>query len=51
MQAIRLSRGRFAVVDDEDFPRIAGSRWSFKPERNGIEGYAVRNGIIDGNRR
>src|ERR1043165_1625319 len=51
MQRIPLSQGQFAIVDDEDFPLLADFRWSYHAERNGGQGYAVRNGKVDGKRR
>lgn len=41
MKKIKLSRGFSAIVDDEDYERIAMYNWSIKPQGNG---YAVRKG-------
>lgn len=44
MQKIPLSRGHFALVDDEDYPHVSQYKWTFD------NGYAVR-GIRLANRR
>lgn len=31
MKQVPLSRGQFAVVDDEDFDTVAPFKWSVKP--------------------
>ncbi len=36
MKKIRLSNGRFALVDDKDFDRVNAFRWYFHPD-----GYAI----------
>ena len=43
MQEIPLSQGRVARVDDEDYDRLSLSCWSFRRERGGWDGYAVRS--------
>lgn len=42
MRQIRLSRGVFATVDNEDYPKLAGFKWSVKPSEHGAM-YAVTN--------
>ncbi len=42
MRRIRLSRGLFATVDDEDYPKLVGFKWSVKPSEHGGM-YAVTN--------
>src|SRR3990167_857965 len=37
MKRLMLSRGKFALVDDEDFKQLSKWKWSFSPP-----GYAVR---------
>ena len=45
MKTISLSRGSFALVDDEDYGRISSHNWWCHSE-----GYAVRQQTIDGKR-
>jgi hypothetical protein len=51
MQQIQLSQGRFALVDDRDYPLLSDFRWCYRPERNGKQGYAVRHRKVDGKDR
>jgi hypothetical protein len=51
MQTILLSQNQVAVVDDQDFPQLAGFRWCYRAERNGKQGYAVRHVKVDGKDR
>jgi len=51
MQQIPLSQGRFALVDDADYPLLSEFRWCYRPERGGRQGYAVRNTNVGGKRR
>ena len=44
MQQIRLSQGKIAVLDDDDFERLSHFRWFYRRERNFNIGYAVRHG-------
>ena len=47
MKEVELTRGYVAVVDDEDFERIAASKWSVL--LTPTSGYAVRNApTVDG---
>lgn len=41
MKQIPITQGRFAIVDDEDFERIAAHSWAINPQGTG---YAVRKG-------
>ena len=50
-QQLPLSQNRFALVDDADFPALSRSRWSYRAERRGSQGYAVRAVKIDGKYR
>jgi hypothetical protein len=43
MQQIPLSQGQIALVDDEDFDRIAQYHWCYRGERNSGQGYAIRH--------
>jgi hypothetical protein len=47
MQFIELSQDQIAVLDDEDFTRLSIFHWSYRGERNGRPGYAVRH-VKDG---
>lgn len=47
-QQLPLSQNRFALIDDADFPTLSQSRWSYRSERNGNQGYAVRTIRVDG---
>ena len=51
MQHIPLSQGQFALVDDEVFPLLSEFRWSYRAERDGRQGYAVRHHKVDGRDR
>lgn len=42
-------RGRFAIVDDQDFPRLSKYRWFFQKRIDG-SGYAYRNATVNGKR-
>lgn len=50
-QQLSLTQNQFAIVDDEDFPALSQSRWCYRPERNGKQGYAVRTVWVDGKAR
>lgn len=49
MKKIKLSQGKFALVDDDDFEHLSQWRWYFQPSRNG-NGYAVRRTYIKNNK-
>ena len=51
MQQIPLSQGKFALVDDADYPLLSEFRWCYRPERNGKQGYAVRHARTNGKDR
>jgi HNH endonuclease len=51
MQHIPLSQGQVALVDDADYPLLADFRWSYRPERGGKQGYAVRHTKVEGKDR
>lgn len=38
MRRIKLSRGKYSIVDDEDFEKVSQFKWTF-----GTNGYAFRN--------
>jgi hypothetical protein len=40
-KSIPLSRGKFAIIDDEDYDEISKHKWSFHPR-----GYAFRPSIL-----
>src|ERR1700730_848573 len=50
MQQIPLSQGKFALVDDNDYPLLSEFRWCYRGEK-GKEGYAVRHAKVDGKDR
>ena len=50
MQQIPLSQGKFALVDDADFPLLSEFRWCYRGEM-GKEGYAVRHARTNGKDR
>jgi hypothetical protein len=43
MKKIPLTRGKFALVDDEDYEWISQYKWTWVEVRKGYPGYAVRN--------
>jgi hypothetical protein len=51
MQEIPLSQGQVALVDDADYPLLSDFRWSYRAERDGRQGYAVRHNRADGKDR
>jgi hypothetical protein len=51
MQRIPLSQNQVAIVDDADYPLLADFRWSYRSERDGRQGYAVRHVKVDGKDR
>src|SRR4051794_31497544 len=51
MRQLPVGQNHFALVDDEDFPRLSRYHWMYRPERDGNPGYAVRNIKVDGRRR
>jgi hypothetical protein len=51
MRQIRLSQGQSVLVDDEDFPELSRFKWSYRAERHGKQGYAVRHWKVDGRDR
>src|ERR1700677_203384 len=44
MQQIKLTQGKIAVLDDDDYERLRNFKWFYRGERNGNLGYAVRHG-------
>ena len=51
MQHIPLSQNQVALVDDADYPLLSEFRWSYRAERDGRQGYAVRHHKVDGKDR
>ena len=51
MQQIPLSQGKTALVDDDLFALLSETKWCYRGERNGAQGYAVRHAMIDGKDR
>jgi hypothetical protein len=51
MYEIPLPQGQFALVDDQDFPLFSQSRWCYRAERDGRQGYAVRHVKVGGKDR
>jgi hypothetical protein len=51
MNRISLSQGQSVLVDDDDYPQLSGFKWSYRAERNGSQGYAVRHWKVDGKDR
>lgn len=46
MREITLSKGKVAIVDDEDFERVSQFNWYASQEsRNGLKCYAVRRAL------
>src|SRR3954470_18370465 len=50
-QHLPLSQNQFAIVDDTDFPTLSRSKWCYRAERGGAQGYAVRTVKMDGKSR
>src|SRR5262249_10800854 len=50
-QRIPLSQGKFAIVDDKDYPLLSEFKWCYRGERNHKHGYAVRHVKTDGKDR
>ncbi len=48
MKRIRLSQGKFALVDDEDFDWLNQWKWSYHKHPEHSTGYAVRRSNVDG---
>jgi hypothetical protein len=51
VKRIPLSQGQVALVDDADYPLLSDFKWSYRPERNNAQGYAVRHKKINGKDR
>jgi hypothetical protein len=47
MRELELSQGQVALVDDGDHPLLSDFRWSYRAERGGRQGYAVRHVKVD----
>lgn len=41
MKEIKLTQGRFALVDDDDFEKVSNHNWQYKSDKGG-RGYATR---------
>lgn len=48
MQQVRLSKGLFALIDDEDFERVNALKWCASFESRGTKWYAIRFEKRDG---
>ena len=48
MREIQLSQGQIALVDDADYPLLSDFHWSYRAERDGKQGYAIRHQRADG---
>lgn len=44
MKKIPLSRGLFAIVDDEDFDRLSAIKWHARPIQKSVSGFYAVNG-------
>jgi hypothetical protein len=51
MKTIPLSQGQVALVDDANYPLLSDFKWSYRPERNNAQGYAVRHKKVNGKDR
>jgi len=51
MQNIPLSQGKFAIVDDCDYPLLSEFKWCYRSNRDGTQGYAVRHIKVEGKDR
>jgi hypothetical protein len=51
MLEIPLSQGQSVHVDDADYALLSDAKWSYRPERDGRQGYAVRHVKVDGKDR
>lgn len=50
MKKIKLSKGLFALVSDEDFERVNEFKWCASHESRGTKHYAIRRVTVDGKR-
>lgn len=50
MKKIKLSKGLFALVSDEDFERVNAYKWCASHESRGTKHYAIRRVTVHGKR-
>ena len=51
MKEIKLTRGKTAIVDDEDYPLISQYKWYWHESCRYPEGYAMHDFNIDGKKK
>lgn len=50
MRKIRLTKGKYALVSDEDYERVSQFKWYASLESRGTKWYAVRRELRNGKR-
>lgn len=51
MKQIKLTQGKYAIVDDEDFEELSKYNWHYAKGSYGREGYAKRDIYLGGGRK